>query len=186
MMVANRPIARGFLLAIAFGASACSSGGGKAASPTTVGSHQLGVAATIVPRGVTTRLELQARSVVSGDSVDGDLVVDNETGQPIHSPICGAWDVELTNDRVPVQRIFFFKCAPGPAFPVGVHRYPFTVDTRYRCGPRPLPGVDCGGDVAPLLPPAEYHAVFVQAAMHLPVPAAVTVRVVAPPRTTGS
>ena len=185
-MMVNRPIPRGFVLVLVLVASSCSSGGPKASSPTTVGGHQLGVAATTVPRGVRTRLELPARSVVSGDSVDGDLVVDNETGQPIHSPICGAWDVELTNGHVPVQRIFFFKCAPGPTFPVGVHRYPFTVDTRYRCGPRPSRGVACDGDVAPRLPPAEYHAVFVQAAMHLPVPAPVTVRVVARPRTTGS
>jgi hypothetical protein len=179
-MLVNRPTFCACAMAVAVLLGACSSGGGKASGPTTtVAGNPIRAASTTIPaRGVSTRLELQNRTVVSGNSLDGDLVVDNRTSQPVQTPLCGGWEVQLTNDRVPVQRIVLFKCGPGPTFPVGVHRFPFTVDARYPCGPRPPAGVDCSGDVAPPLPPG-YRAVLVQGAMQIPVPAPVTVRVVA-------
>jgi hypothetical protein len=128
---------------------------------------------------VTTRVELSSDSVVAGRTASGALVVDNETGKPIRTPMCAYWEVQLTNQHVPVESLRLAKCGPGPAFAVGVHRYPFTVAASYGCGPVPPPTGPCGSNGPPPLPVGEYHAVLVQEGTNLPTPVPVSVRVVA-------
>jgi hypothetical protein len=127
---------------------------------------------------VTTRLEFQSNVVGTGRSLVGALVVDNKTRQPIRSPICSSWEVQLTNQHVPIQHIVVVeKCAPGPVFSVGSHRYTFTVEASYRCGPAPPPGPSCvnGGPLP--LPTGDYRAVLVQGGTTLPPPAPISVHV---------
>jgi hypothetical protein len=116
--------------------------------------------------------------VAAGLTEHGALVVDNRTGKPLRMPICAAWEVQLTNRTVPIQRVFLSKCGPGPVFPIGEHRFPFTVRVSYRaCGVAPARSCRNG---APLpLPVGQYHAVLVQYQMALPRPAPVPVRIVA-------
>ena len=97
---------------------------------------------------VVTRLVLPSDEIVAGASMSGVLVVDNETGAPIHEPICGAWTVELTNEHVPVRPLSTIKCGPGPVFAAGVHRYAFSTRAVYPYGVGPPVGPDDGPPTA--------------------------------------
>jgi hypothetical protein len=131
---------------------------------------------------LTTRLELRRTVVVAGGTIAGALIVDNESGGPIHMPMCAGWEVQIANDEVPAQAAWVAKCGPGPVLAAGRHQYPFTATATYRCGPKPPPTGPCGDNGPPPLPSGDYRAVFVQIDMPIPVPAPAPVRVVAPPK----
>jgi hypothetical protein len=157
-------------------AAACSSGSPHSApSPTTLKGQSSGSARP----AVTTRLDLSSEAVVAGRSAAGALVVDNETGKPIRTPMCAIWGVQLTNQHVPVEFIRTASCGLGLVFAVGVHRYPFSFAASYVSCPGPPGSGPCGSQGPAPLPVGEYHAVLVQDGTNLPAPVPVSVRVVA-------
>ena len=128
---------------------------------------------------LTTRLEVRSRVVPQGGTLAGWLVVDNESGHPIGTPRCTAWEVAIANDSFPARAIEAIKCGDGPVLAVGEHRYPFTATAQYSCGPGSPPSkYRCGYDPEPL-PIGDYRAELVQLGGALPMPAPVPVRVVA-------
>jgi hypothetical protein len=158
--------------------TAACSGGTHHSSPSPT-SMTGGSSAPVRPT-LTTHVDLPSGGVVAGHSVEGTLVVDNESHQPIRTPTCAYWVVQLMNEHVPVQGLRFDQCGLAPVFGVGVHRYPFTLTAAYGCGSVPLPSHPCprNGNLLPL-PVGAYQAVLVRGGMTLPAPAPVSVRVVA-------
>ncbi len=116
--------------------------------------------------------------------MSGQVLVDNNTGHPIHTFGCvKLFQVVLTSStyRPPVA---WLTCLQRFTIPAGESRYPVTVSASYsRCRQgRPQHGLRAcrpGGRMPPL-PPGTYHAKLFQAGNLVPVPPALTVRVTPP------
>ena len=108
---------------------------------------------------VTARIELASTTVGAGSSVNGDFVVDNETGHPLRILSRGCkpkWAVTIANDDVPNAPLFTTECTRKPlVIAAGESQRPFTV--RASCVDSRGP---CGG-AARALPAGQYEAEFV-------------------------
>lgn len=114
------------------------------------------------PARVLVDLELEATTVEAGGSIQGRVVVSNNTGEPIDITYCGAeFAVGLENDEVD-QQLVFPMCASGGTIPTGMTAYEVTATASYgTCTTMtdPPPGArPClpGGAIPPL-PLGEYR-----------------------------
>ncbi len=94
--------------------------------------------------GISARVELPSDTIVSGSTVEGTIVVENNTRKPISRADksgCGQqWAVALGNDRVHPDIIFAAVCTPSTEiFPVGTSRWPFELQAVDQ-SPCSLPG----------------------------------------------
>jgi hypothetical protein len=94
--------------------------------------------------GVSARVDLPSDTIVSGSTVEGTIVVENDTGKPISRADnngCGQpWAVALGNDRVHPNILFPLVCMPSTeTFPVGTSRWPFELQAVDQ-SPCSLPG----------------------------------------------
>jgi plastocyanin len=137
----------------------------------TPGHREAGEEGTIVvtndARGVEARVELSMTRVVSGGAIDGNLVIDNNSGSPFRfGEGCRTlWTVVLTNAGVPADVVFPQPCLSMTELPEGRTALPFTVHAVSGAGP---------------LAPGEYEAVFVADGMTALHPPRVPVTVTAP------
>jgi hypothetical protein len=132
-----------------------------------------------------TRIEVP-HVIVSGATVTGHLVIQNNTGTSM-SLLSGAgwmrctprWQVSLGNDTVQPNGAFTMECGSAPlVLAPGENRLPFKLIAYYdHCGP------ELSGCPAPL-PPGKYDAIFVDregrtpaTRTAIPPPAPVSVRV---------
>lgn len=105
-------------------------------------------------------LELPTTTVEVGGTIEGEVVVRNDTGAPVQIEDCGSpfW-VGLSNgsDRQIIPRNL---CSETFTFPEGASRWPVTISaSQLSCVlvGNPSPGVPCGADgVPPTLPPGTY------------------------------
>jgi heat shock protein HslJ len=141
------------------------SGGGVAMTLTSGRQVLRGEAAGAEPLSAT--LELPTTTVEAGGTIEGEVVVQNDTGAPIElEMVCGSpFFIELRGDAAPqVLARTTAGCMPGLTLPVGASRWPVTVTTEYgMC--RPVDGLGdpdtpaCSADGSmPTLPPGTYTA----------------------------
>lgn len=105
-------------------------------------------------------LELPTTIVEAGGTIEGEVVVRNDTGASVQVEECGSpfW-VGLSNgsDRQLVPRSL---CSETFTFPEGASRWPVTISaSQLSCVlvGNPSPGVPCGADgLPPALPPGTY------------------------------
>ncbi|MBS1837432.1 MAG: hypothetical protein JST64_07010 [Actinobacteria bacterium] len=126
------------------------------------------------------RLELSATSMPAGGTLNGEVVIDNDTGAPITFRGCGTpVNVTLHGHGVS-QGGVWPMCGQDLTFPVGESRWPVTVSATFgMCGESADPQVRrCVDGHVPPLPPGTYRAVATWSsdAFQLEVPA-VTVTV---------
>lgn len=138
---------------------------------------QAPAASTPLLRG---RLELAATAVPAGGSVNGEVVIDNDTGAPITFVGCmSPVDVRLHGHGV-IQEMPWPMCGQDLTFAVGESRWPVTVSANLgMCGESTDPQFPrCVDGAIPPLPSGPYRAVVVWSsdAFRLEVPA-VTVTV---------
>lgn len=107
-------------------------------------------------------LELPTTTVDAGGTIEGEVVVRNDTGAPVQVEGCGSpyW-VSLSNG--PVQQLVPRNLCSGTfTFPVGASRWPVTISASHLTCVlvgNPSPGVVCGADgLPPGLPPGTYTA----------------------------
>ena len=75
--------------------------------------------------GVSSRIGLASRALVSGASEHGTLVIANHTGHPVRWD-CAYLEVQLTNAHWPLER-HPTPCGPTRTLPVGTTRLHFTL-----------------------------------------------------------
>lgn len=134
-------------------------------------------AATPLLRG---RLVLAATVVPAGGDVNGEVVIDNDTGAPITFVGCKSpVDVKLHGHGV-IQEMLWLMCSEDMTVPVGESRWPVTVSANLgMCGESTDPQFPrCVDGAIPPLPSGPYRAVVVWSsdAFRLEIPA-VTVTV---------
>ncbi|MEQ1699406.1 MAG: hypothetical protein ABMA25_04810 [Ilumatobacteraceae bacterium] len=147
---------------------------------------------------VTAHFEFTSNELVAGDTLDGWLVIDNDTGHDIDTRDDGCapkWGASLTNAGVPPAAGFTWECLTDPAkstITQGITRLPVAVSASYsECTRDPIAS-DSGmlaclpppASSAPPLPAGEYQAVFVGNLPGVPTPAPVAITVVDRPTTT--
>jgi hypothetical protein len=164
-IIAN-PAAPGYRLATASGATfafGTAPGGARPTGPP----RQCG--------GVTARIELPSTTVVSGETMTGYLVVDNETGGPVSFPgpapnVCQPkWTLALATSKDLNPPPITAECRRQPlVFPAGETQFPFGMEAVKWANHTPLT-------------PGQYFATFVSELQSLgfPTVAKVPVRVVA-------
>jgi META domain len=123
--------------------------------------------------GVTARIELPSRTMVAGSKMSGRVVVENDTGEPIHATGCvSLFQVALENDSE-IPSIPWLTCGDRFTIPVGESSYPIVVRaTALICSA-------CPNGSPPPLPPGEYRATLFQREQAVPAPSPVTVSVMA-------
>lgn len=139
---------------------------------------------------LSTRLSMPTRTVKAGGQLVGQIVVENDTGHPIHTYACGAIFQVLLTTATYKPTPNWLTCLTATTIPRGRTSYPVTVRARYnQCqqtgggGGSPLcasfgdgSSLDTGSGPPPL-PPGEYEATTFEQGTALPVPAAVAIRV---------
>lgn len=164
--------------------AACSGGdaggGGSAAGPhrTTTSSAPDTTTTTPAAAGLSARVELGARRVQAGGSIDATVVVTNRTGHVVTASGCGSlFGVSLTNDTVP-PNTNQLACLQQFTITEGTSTYPLKVVAVYpACVSTPqagFPSCEPGTGVAPL-PPGKYGAVLGQPGNVVPAPAPIAV-----------
>lgn len=146
---------------------------------------------------VTAHFEFTSTEVVAGDTLDGWLVIENNTGKNIDTRVDGCapkWAVRLASASVPPSAMFTADCTIDPTtstLSTGTTRLPVTATAIYSgCSGGPesatgttfLPACSTDSDSRiPHLPAGEYEAVFVGVLPGIPTPAPVKITVVEPP-----
>lgn len=89
--------------------------------------------------GVTGYFEFP-KSVVSGDVVNGALVIENNTGREVEATTgCDKWQAILERGAISTQRGITLEACPPPdrMLPVGVTRFPISVPVSAAICPQP-------------------------------------------------
>jgi hypothetical protein len=155
-----------FVILLAILAAGCSSAGRVA--PASGSSYAL-----------SARVVLPTRTMTAGSSIEGRIVVSNNTGRNIHTTGCGTlFQVALTSRSYHPDPVWPL-CLQPFTIPVGVSSYRISVAATYLvCGDRQSPACLPGG-VMPPLPAGKYRARLFQSAHLVPAPSGVPVRVIA-------
>jgi hypothetical protein len=124
--------------------------------------------------GVSIRLDLPALTMTAGSSMDGTVVVENNTGQALDVSGCQLlFQVALRSADV-TPEIGWPACLQHLTVPAGESRYPVTLTARYSsCSPRgPHDGLlGCVDGKPPAVPVGTYDAVIFPTNDHIfPVP----------------
>jgi hypothetical protein len=128
---------------------------------------------------LSARIVLPYTTMVAGSSIAGHLVVENNTGQELHSSGCLALFVlGLGNEKISPERAMPL-CLQGFTIPVGESSWPVGVFASYW---------ECGGGIRrcingypPPYPPGDYLAVLIAGDYRIPDPTPIAVRVLPPP-----
>lgn len=136
----------------------------------------------LTERRLSSRLELTSRTVESGSALSGRVVVQNDTGRPVNTTMCGSFfRVALASPDYEPE-ISWPLCAAPFTIPTGESSYAVTVQARHLgCNPAdpPPPGqVTCTADGPPPLPPGDYEATIYQSEDLMPGAAPIGVRVI--------
>ena len=122
---------------------------------------------------VTARIEVPSTTIVSGATVTGYLITDNETGAPLRIRGTGpsdcqpSWALTIANDKIPNLPIFLADCVPRPlVIPAGEVQTPFVLFARTWSGNTSLP-------------PGQYQVRFVGSGSGFPLVLPVPIRVLA-------
>ena len=119
------------------------------------------ILATFTPP-ISARVEVPSTTIASGSQMKGRVVVDNESGRPLHVSGCGSpFQVLLGNAKVK-PTVAWLTCLEPITIPVGTSNWPVTISARYSsCGQGAGP-VRCDHSQVPPLPPGPYRAVLYQ------------------------
>lgn len=130
------------------------------------------------PGALSTRIELPTRTLVSGSTVGGALVVTDHTDRSYNlTQGCRPyWAVGLQSATIPFNPAVPAICGLSPFWiHPGDNRLPFTLAVRYQAcssGPSGAAMAPCGGGGAlPPLPPGRYQVVLVSGTPSLSAPA---------------
>jgi hypothetical protein len=132
---------------------------------------------------LSARVVLPSRSMTAGSSINGRVVVRNDTGRAIHTWGCGSlFQVALTSSKYQPD-VVWPLCLQRFTIPVGVSSYRVTVRASYlQCSESQSPGTigAClsGGGMPPL-PAGKYRAMLFQSRHLVETPLGVPVRVIA-------
>jgi hypothetical protein len=165
------------ILVLGLGASACANRTDTTANaedaPRYVDSHP-------ADPPLSARIELEAVTVRSGGTIDGQVVVLNNTGQAIEVIGCnGIFQVALVNAEVE-PLVGWRDCRQEIAIPAGESTYPVSVSAHHSCSGSSMDSavVRCQQDGSPPpLPPGDYEARLYQISEVVPEPQPVAVRV---------
>jgi hypothetical protein len=137
--------------------------------------------AELVHPTVTARIELPSSSMVAGTTMNGRVVVDNQTGHVIDASGCGSlFAVALGSDGYRPD-VPWRLCLQDLDIPTGESSYPVAVSaTALGCvGGPPTDGIpSCTPSGPPPLPPGTYEAKLYQSTHVVPDPPPVPVTVV--------
>jgi hypothetical protein len=123
------------------------------------------------------RIELPSDQMVAGSTIEGEVVVDNDTGAPIDLVDCGLYAVELANATYH-QGFVTAACAAQVRVPVGESRWLVAVTAHARgCGDLPVPPAS---DECPQPLPPGLWEVRAQGPDGFPTPEPVTMEIVEP------
>jgi len=128
---------------------------------------------------VSARVELPVTTIKAGTTVNGEVVVVNDTGKPIETTGCGSvFQVGLRNDHIEAVPSWA-ACGQQITIPVGESRYPVTVTATYAaCGGQASPPLPpCAPRGMPPLPPGRYEAALYQAHDLIPAPPTIPIDV---------
>jgi hypothetical protein len=166
----QRIVRRFAYVVVAIALAGCSHSSGRANSPSTST-----IPVSVPSRGpspiVTSRLEVESRTIKAGAPVRVFLVIDNRTGYPIRQPVCHSstdWQAYLTNGHdasgpLPVASgRLCDRTKPAESVPIGESRVSYTTHATYfGCAPAsdsypPTPKCLQPGDRMPPLPAGRY------------------------------
>lgn len=118
-------------------------------------------------------LRLSAHSVLAGGTLGGQVIIENDTGSPMHVATCGVYQAALANGSYR-PNVVWPACATRTTVPLGRSTYPVTILARYHnCVPSNSP--PCV-DQQPL-PPGDYQIKVFASSPLLPLPAPVDISV---------
>jgi hypothetical protein len=128
------------------------------------------------------RLELPSTNLDAGDSMTGDVVVDNDTGSSITTNSCGNPYLPRLSNAMYAQEPVWTACYRPVVVPVGTSRWPIdVVATVLRCqqpgGQGGAPDCLPGPAPMPTLAAGTYELRVVSQDDALPLPASVTIEV---------
>jgi hypothetical protein len=140
--------------------------------------------APLSTRRLAARIDLPSRTIAAGSTLDGHVIVVNNTGAPrTYSGCGGLFGVALANDTIDNQSAQP-SCLMQIVLPEGETSYPVGVSASSSgcTNSQPASGlVSClPGGVLPPLPVGKYDATLNQYGSDVPPPAPVPVRVVGP------
>ena len=180
MMRMWRAALLGLVLAVVALTSGCTSEtpGERHTPDTTLGRSTIQPPHSGRPRAaLRARIVLPTTTIHSGSSISGHVIVQNNTGDPLHVVDClSPFAVALGNDKIQA-RIAFPTCAQPLTIPAGRSSWPVTVRAIY---------FSCGGESSsppcvhghiPGLPPGHYRAKLFQSPHIAPAPPSILVRV---------
>lgn len=139
-----------------------------------------GHAVEAAPGGLTARLELDTTSIPAGEHTEGEVVVVNDTGEPVTIEMCRTpYGVGLRGDDYD-QGVNWLACLQRADIPTGESRWPVWVSaslSHCTSAVPPVGDVACEPDgTAPAIPPGTYQAV-VEGVEGVPIPEPVTIEV---------
>ena len=139
-------------------------------------------AAAVSPQvPLSARIVLPATTMATGSTMDGQVIVENNTGHALHPFGClTLFEVVLHNAQVPAD-IAGFDCYGNlPTIPVGESTWPMPVSATYfMCGMSGPPN-QCINGRPPPLPLGLYEASLYQmASTNIPDPPSIVVRLIA-------
>jgi hypothetical protein len=142
-------------------------------SATQVAAPRLPSAVQRHSKEITARLEFPARTLAAGSSMSGRLIVQNDTGRPVHSAGCGTlFQVALTS-RTYRPTVAWLTCLQFFTIPVGRSSYRVPVEASRTVCPQ---GSAHAVRTCPL-PPGDYQAVLFQIRQLVRAPRPVPLRV---------
>lgn len=134
------------------------------------------------PRTIPTasaRIILPSRTVTAGSQMPGRVVVDNNTGEPIHAHGCGSLFAVVLTSSTYHPDLTNGTCSQNFTIPAGKSDYPVRVLASYlACNVGGAPACPPGKQPIPPLPPGHYYAKLVFLVHPFaPAPPAIPVRV---------
>jgi len=133
---------------------------------------------------VTAKIVLPSTMMTAGSSMTGHVIVENNTGQPLHVTGCiSLFGVALSNSKIH-QDSAFRACAQPFTIPIGESSYRVTIYATYSaCSetgqPQGADPVCLPNNGIPPLPPGKYEATLVQSSVIVPIPPQIVVRITA-------
>ena len=136
------------------------------------------------PAPLSARVVLPSRAMTAGSSMPARVVIDNNTGHPIHAVGCLTLFQAALTSTTYHPAVAWFACLQAFTIPPGGSSYPVTVQASYnQCSQgRPHRGIRAclPNGRPPPLPPGAYHARLFQAGNLVPAPPPIAVRVTPP------
>jgi hypothetical protein len=111
---------------------------------------------------ISAQIELPSRTISSGSQMAGRVIVENNSGRPLHVSGCGSpFQVVLGNGEV-TPTVAWPTCLEPITIPVGTSEWPVTISARYSSCGQGAGLVPCDHGRVPPLPVGRYRAVLYQ------------------------